>query len=172
MKCVKCGRIIDDDSMFCEYCGEPMQIIEEEPRSQYRREFDSYSKCPFCGAVLGSFKAYCDFCGHELRKEKADMVIGRLSNALAEVDVQKQQHESSYVNIFMRSVYGKNVDTFDDVERKVNIISNFAIPTDRENLLEFMIMAYSNIKVEAYNTQQKPMDDSIMRLNQAWLSKM
>ncbi|MCR4746282.1 MAG: zinc-ribbon domain-containing protein [Lachnospiraceae bacterium] len=38
MKCSKCGKIIDDDSRFCRFCGNPVETVEETVQKEEIKE--------------------------------------------------------------------------------------------------------------------------------------
>ena len=75
----------------------------------------------------------------------------------------------------MKMVFGKDFKEENEVEeaqerfdehkrqQKANLIINFSVPNTREDILEFMILASSNIDVK------KGIDDEVTK---AWLSKL
>ena len=70
--CGKCGNIVPDDSSFCPFCGEK---IENEPEPALK-------KCPQCGLVLPEDSRFCPFCGH---------TVGTTAPAPAKPVEEKQQ---------------------------------------------------------------------------------
>ena len=55
MKCISCGKEIGDNTKFCQYCGEPVNVAKIKPSSQ--------STCPKCGAIIKPGNTFCTQCG-------------------------------------------------------------------------------------------------------------
>ncbi|MBO5174109.1 MAG: zinc-ribbon domain-containing protein [Eubacterium sp.] len=90
-------------------------------------------KCPNCGEVLPSFVTNCPSCGYELRGTTAT---------------------SSIVTFY------KDLNNTQSVEQRSNMIRNFPIPNAKEDIIEFMVLASSNISGE--NNKD---------ISKAWLAK-
>ena len=90
-------------------------------------------KCPLCGEIINSFVPICPSCGYEIRGiSNSDAVQG----------------------------FAKKLDLVRTTQEKVSIIRNFPIPNTKEDILEFMILAASNIS------------DNLERdISDAWISK-
>lgn len=131
--CVNCGYNIDDGAKFCPNCGYSVAVnksIHNGRKTVY--EGDIY-KCPNCGEVLPSFAANCPSCGYEIRGNSAVKSI-----------------QEFYLEI-NRATTNSQVDS---------MIRNFPIPNSKEDILEFMVIASSNILGE---------DDK--DIYEAWLAK-
>ncbi len=87
-------------------------------------------KCPNCGSIIESGMAVCSSCGFALNAEGANSASERLANMLMELD-------SSTRNMLKSNSSDYSMD--DLAREKANIIRNFPIPTDKANLLEFII---------------------------------
>lgn len=94
------------------------------------RKGDVY-KCPNCGEPLKSFVAVCPSCNYELRDFSAS--------------VQK--------------LYEK-LEVVVSIDEKAMLIRNYPVPNTKEDILEFMILASSNINGETHKN-----------LFDAWVSK-
>lgn len=109
-------------------------------------------KCPCCGANLNSFVSSCRFCGYELRKVKATDSLSELSRMLLSVNDEPGAEQ-----------------------KKADIIKSYPIPNAFEDILDFMIMAASNIDPMAYDTSNRAdlTEDGKKRilLSNAWESK-
>ncbi|MBQ7907731.1 MAG: zinc-ribbon domain-containing protein [Clostridia bacterium] len=134
--------------VFCTNCGkealEEMRFCIEcgtaltgKAHNEKNRKYD---KCVNCGAEIELFSLVCKYCGHELRKKESSVAVMELCQRL-----QKVQNENQA--IFM--------------------IENFPIPNTREDIFEFMILAYSNFDALYYNTHLHVKD-----VSDAWLSKI
>ena len=115
--CRYCGKQLLDDSKFCNGCG---KSIDGSTRTEQRLSaFEGeIHKCPNCGEVLESFSSHCSACGYELRNAKASESIKEFT--------AKIEHATSE-------------------EQKITIIRNFPVPNTKEDILEFMILASTNI---------------------------
>ena len=148
--CIKCGTNIDDDDRFCPECGFEMNIKAEEPvveetvdatpiveeaKKEERKIVygGEVRKCPNCGEILKSFSAYCPACGCELRGSTTISPISELVNKL------------------------ENTDSLDE---RIELITNFYVPNTKEDIIDFFILAISNLENSKHDT-----DD-------AWKSKL
>ncbi len=83
MICGKCGKRIDDDSVFCEFCGAKAESAQ--PKKAYEPGQNiRYVYCAHCGARIEDASIFCDQCGEPLEMqessdehtEKVDMETG------------------------------------------------------------------------------------------------
>lgn len=132
MYCEKCGEKLNEGAKFCHGCGAPITQSTENGRKQsFAGEI---VKCPSCGEILSAFEGICPSCGFELRNIKSSKAV----NAFA-YELKKSTSNSE----------------------KANIIRNFPVPNTREDILEFLILASSNIEEDIQND-----------ISEAWKSKM
>lgn len=125
MYCKNCGKQIDDNSKFCQFCGATIAGEEkhEDEQSQATRRavFDgTIHKCPNCGQVLGSFAAICPTCGYE---------------------IQKEYDEKDAINVFAKKMISAN-----SLEEKTNCIASFNVPNTKRDLVEFSDYVIASIK--------------------------
>ncbi|MDG1350242.1 MAG: hypothetical protein P8P80_04015 [Crocinitomicaceae bacterium] len=100
--------------------------------------------CPACGATADSMKLSCGECGHEFRNTG-------LSNLISEFKEKIEKAETNAIQEKSTGLFGKlmaMVDQETDNERKIynakaNIIKNFPIPSNKEDLIEFMTFSTS-----------------------------
>lgn len=120
--CVNCGEKIKDNSKFCTNCGQVV-IPHKKPTEERKSAFDGeVHKCPNCGEILNSFSPNCPSCGYELR-------------------------DSAATNSVQRLYWELNKAT--SIEQKTLIIRNYPIPNAKEDIIEFMILASTNISGES-----------------------
>lgn len=121
--CTYCGTKTADNARFCPNCGTVIQRTENFFKTDQKEVYDGkIHKCPHCGEVLGSFAASCPACGYELRGKSATESI------------------QSFYRDLMQS---------QTVFRKDQMIRNFPVLNAREDIIEFMILASTNLLVEA-----------------------
>ena len=136
--CDNCGNELLESSKFCPECGQTVKAKESERKISYEGEIH---KCPSCGEVLSAFAVNCPSCGYEIRGGKAS------SSA--------------------REFAARLVDTAND-EQKVTLIQSFPIPNNKEDILEFMIVASTNFDASA-NMSGTGMKKTV---SDAWLAKV
>lgn len=113
--CTNCGAEITEGDKFCTKCGAANNRTGNERKSFYD---GSIHKCPNCGETLASFSSVCPSCGYEIQgKTAADSV---------------------------QSFY-RDLNRAQTTEQKDHMIRNFPIPNTKEDIIEFMILASSNI---------------------------
>lgn len=145
--CNKCGKELRMDAKFCDGCGhmvgQAITNMAHESKAQaltndkaVRRVVyeGDIRKCAGCGEIINSFVANCPSCGLELRGV-----------------------ESS------RSVYefAMNLSKLTNKNQKVMLIRSFPIPNTKEDILEFMVLASTNIEGACEST-----------LSYAWKAKI
>ena len=154
MYCKNCGEQIDDNSKFCNNCG--TQIVKEQNgKSQYVGEI---KKCPYCGAQISAFQEKCDICGFELRNIETSNSVKRFKEEIVRI---KQKIKTQEKGIFVK----KNITNKNDIEEElVSFITSYPIPNTREDIIEFFILAKSNVNNIRLN------EDKINTIDGAWLT--
>lgn len=114
--CTKCGNYIGPNIRFCSACGTPVSQEDRQCRETYE---GVVHRCPNCGETISSFSQACPSCGLELRDVRT---AGRVSDLAAELKKT------------------------DNIEDKHELIINYHIPNTREDIIEFFILASSNIE--------------------------
>jgi len=65
MKCRNCGREIDEEAKFCEFCGKST-ASEEKP------VVEELMYCRNCGKRIRKDASFCKFCGESFKEEKVN----------------------------------------------------------------------------------------------------
>lgn len=132
---------------FCSNCGNKVkdgskfcEVCGIELQSGEKNEhLDSVVCCPQCGAVVNSFLGKCEFCGAEFRGLDVSKSIKEFAKLLAEEKSEKQ---------------------------RIVIINNYPIPNTKEDIMDYMILASSNI-----GYREDLCDKDTEQYEQAWLTK-
>lgn len=191
--CSYCGTKLDQGARFCKSCGKaltqtaqpstssndtdesPTETFSHEPITERKTVYEgNIHKCPNCGELLDSFRSHCPSCGYEIRDARSSSSVRELAMKLEKIEAQKMPHIEEKKSV-MKMLVGKDFKEEDEVEeaqerfdehkrqQKANLIINFSVPNTKEDILEFMILASSNIDVK------KGLDDEVSK---AWLSKL
>ncbi len=132
--CTNCGGQIKKEAKFCSNCGCAKNSFQSNAQSERKTVYEgNLHKCPNCGEILPSFITNCTSCGCELRGTAA-------VNSVRELYLEL--HETN------------------GISKRDILIRNFPIPNSKEDILEFMILASSNILGE---------DDR--KIYEAWIAK-
>lgn len=115
--CINCGQELDDSAKFCANCGKAVGTSQNETVEQRKIVYEGeIHKCPNCGEMLSSLAVICPSCGYEIRGSKASDSVKEFAMRLADVENNQQ---------------------------KIIIIQSFPIPNNKEDILEFLILAAS-----------------------------
>lgn len=171
VNCKKCGkRIMTKAPKFCPDCGAAMG--EEDSSNQRRQVFEgTVHKCPSCGEILNTFELICPSCGYELRNTKVTSAVKELTDKLQQIDAGAGSITNGIRNIVKGEAFIGNYT------RKASLIKSFAIPNNKGDIMEFLILATSNIDPECYNMLNIYKGANIKQLRKerivsdAWISK-
>ena len=150
--CTRCGAQLKYGARFCDVCG---SMISNEPQikktgsNSLRKTFydGAIHKCPNCGAVLNAFIKNCPACGYELRGV------------------------ASTISVHEFSLYYEKAS---NNAQKADLIRTYAIPNTKEDILEFVILASSNIDPTSYTRGGIIVagGTSQQELSEAWMAKL
>jgi len=164
--CSSCGTQLKKGAKFCSGCG--MQIgesLKEDSTSQTTRTQEyagTILKCPNCGESINKTTAICPSCGHQIVGASAIKSETDLYNRLMEIEKTRKK------NIFGMG----NEDEVD--EKKLTLIQNFPIPNTIDDIINFMVLANTNINVKLskhkiFNNNE---GDYAKKISDAWVLKM
>lgn len=165
--CVKCGTQIAENAKFCQKCGHPTGVNGD--RTTRNQEFvGKLYKCPNCGEVLKSFEINCPSCGYELRGIKASSAVKEFALKLEAIESRREYEKPR--GVFSTTEALQRVSKTD--EQKINLIKNFFVPNSKEDMLEFMILAISNMNMNVYDSANTKVTKAEKEISAAWFSKV
>lgn len=132
------------------------------PAAPKSDKYGDVKKCPSCGAMIESFKTSCGYCGHAFTNVDANSSIERLFKMLNEAEDMRVMEKQS--DNPLSAIGGAFSDALSDIRgpgkvdrKKMEIISNFPIPTTREDMLEFLSLALPRAQKKGnFITAQNP----------------
>ena len=178
--CVNCGATISIGAKFCSECGNKVGtiVLEKEERIERIQSVEKYEsvihRCPHCREVIKSFTSHCPSCGSELRDVQKVSSVQEFAERLEKIS-SKTMPAYNDKGSFMKQVFGKdfnNEDKESEARRRfeesktkemASFIINYTVPNAKEDILEFMILASTNIDAK------KGITDTVSK---AWISKM
>jgi len=180
--CVHCGtEYTDDAARFCSHCGlplpnravAPLDSSGHTPETRKIKFAGELVKCPNCGELVPSFSTTCPSCGWELRGDTSVSRVKELEQRLAALQIQDNSKDHEVARALGLAGLPQND------QRAVNLIETFAIPNTKEDILEFMFTASSNIDprvingIGGFSGYDNASDRQRAKAySQAWLSKM
>ena len=206
MFCINCGTELPDKAKFCFNCGEKTDGIMDnsdsrdnkadrnrEVNDNLERKYVSgtVAKCPGCGEIINEMIAVCPICGIYISRSNANQSVSMFKSELMEIekcrktksDVEREMREGAK-NIFEKALVGIQINA-GEIEgndekiarQKIELVKNFPIPNDVEEVSEFILLAVANIDVKLSKKSLKNVigsrnDNWEKDLSDAWVSKM
>ena len=140
-------------------------------------KFGDVKKCPSCGAMVTSFSAKCSDCGHDFSNIEANASIQKLFKMLNDAEnTRREEEQTSNPLKALGGFYAKalsGVRGMGNVEKKkMEIISNFPIPTTKDDILEFLSLAIPKAKtIGIFLTKNNPENKAHNEFAQVWKTK-
>ena len=167
--CSNCGHQLAEGVNFCFECG--TKVNKQEPSQDEIRKvaYDGeIHKCPNCGDILDAYESVCKACGYEQRGSKATSSVHELAVRLQKIEEARLTSKNN-----SRFSFGQSSEID---QQKINLIRSFVIPNTKEDILEFAVLAASNVDASSYddsygilstlqNGRRKAVSD-------AWLAKL
>ncbi len=168
MFCTKCGQKLANEAAYCSACGAIVEkSVAADQGSRKQVYVGEIRKCPNCGEALSAFEVKCHACGFELQNIAGSKAVVELAEAIAALEANRPPQLQTK----------KNMYEFADIsatptDRSIaNIIQSFVIPNTKEDILEFMILASTNIDTEVLDDGQSTDNVSRKLVANAWIAK-
>lgn len=164
--CKNCGAVLVDGAKFCQKCGTKVDAAAPDRSTRQQEYAGKIYKCPRCGEVLESFVSNCPTCGLELRGTKATSSVQEFALKLEAIEASRRYE---VFPLFSKSSETANYISSTD-QQKISLIENFAVPNAKEDILEFMILATSNIDTSVYGESEPTSGQKAMA--HTWYAKV
>ena len=130
---------------------QPVSPPTAAPKSD---KFGDVKKCPACGAMIQSFQTKCSDCGHEFSNIEANASIQKLFKMLDDAESQRDDKVTAggvIGGLFKNSIGGGAISNAlgggsKTDKRKREIISSFPVPNTKDDILEFLSLAFPKAK--------------------------
>lgn len=137
-------------------------------------KFGDIKKCPACGSMVQSFQTKCIDCGNEFSNIEANASINKLFQMLNDAENERKDEGMSVgkaLGGMFANAYG--VGGGDKVDgKKKTIISNFPIPTTKNDIIEFLSLAVPKAKtVGNFLTKTQPVNKGHNDFVNVWKTK-
>lgn len=163
--CTNCGQELEEGTKFCAECGKATNK-NNQTNEQRKTIYDGeVHKCPNCGDVLDAFESVCETCGYEIRNSKTSNAVREFSLKLEAIETSRPVQSASFKKVLANQHQISETD-----QRKINLIRSFAIPNNKEDILEFLVLASSNIN-ERRDSIWEPLNESEKAVSDAWKAK-
>ena len=134
--CTKCGTKLNDDAVFCHKCGAPVDNVKTASSSA--RE-DKLHKCANCGEPLEWGQTKCPACGWVVRDVEASKTSDSFTHELRGLQQEIGQRSGN------KGFFNRLASFWEANDSKVDLIRTFVVPNTKEDLLEFALVAVSNV---------------------------
>ena len=99
-------------------------------------------KCPNCGEIIPALSVSCPSCGYDFRNIEANSSSKKLAKKLEEVTLAYRDKEDPKIALFDP----KRTVEYRMRAEKASVITNFPIPTTKDDIFEFIITMQTNSK--------------------------
>lgn len=190
--CPFCGSKISEGVKFCSECG--ASLVKKSEKSEMQKQENNNpmpmnpakpkasvnnSVCPSCGMVLSSFAAICPACGREVCRTDVSSACKQLLDKLEYIEANKPlPSKPTTVQSIVKAV-AHNSPWYEDPteleqekideaahKKKIDAISNFVIPNNKKDIMEFLFLAEAKINA-SYNS----MEYDSRSLRNVWYAK-
>lgn len=165
--CSNCGSEVVGGAKFCQKCGNPLSSSGSIYSERQQEFVGKVYKCPNCGEILRSFLRNCPSCGLELRGTKATSSVREFALKLEVIESRREPVKHVLLSSLLSQQHISKTD-----EQKINLIQSFSVPNTKEDMLEFMILATSNVNESKLDKFSGKISKGESALNDAWISKI
>lgn len=176
MFCMKCGKQLPDDAMFCYACGTPFSMNAQQKQENVSEEMPKTVQakmCPQCGCQAKSYQAICPYCWHEFSNVSSSEAVKKLKS---NIDSLERKRKKTDFGIAVEKIGKINLQKNDNTDEKINMaIRTCDVPGKPIDTYEIICFAATNIKWShvAGNTENQSDSKKVLyERNEAWRTLM
>ena len=132
-------------------------------------------KCPACGAYVDSFQTRCQDCGHEFRNIANAHIVDDLMRKLQEAEqlAFNSKPKIDFLGSIQRFTDAESYNKGKAMDAKSKVISTFPVPNTKEDFLEILSLALSQVNSTKVHFAEKLQGTSgvasyNLRYREAW----
>jgi membrane-associated HD superfamily phosphohydrolase len=148
---------VDADEVEMVLDGKLHQLEASIPKE--KEKVGNIKTCPACGASLKAFQITCVDCGHELSGTKANVTISKLLEEIEKIN-NKEILSPKILKGALGDLAQKNTIDMERNKLKSELINNYPIPINKEDLFEFLQVSCTQYSANGNVT-----------MNDVWLKK-
>ena len=137
---------------------------EKQKREEQEKIAEALRKCPKCGQPLKAMTAVCSLCGYEMRNSKTTNSVLELTREINKLE----KNRNTVTDKLSTIVSGRKTHPTD--EKIASLIRNYIVPNNKEDIMEFMILAAGNMDAGVLAGAQRESQVSEVIIK-AWESK-
>ncbi|MBR4341244.1 MAG: zinc ribbon domain-containing protein [Lachnospiraceae bacterium] len=174
--CMKCGKELPDDAMFCYACGTPFSMNAQQKQENVSEEVPKTVQakmCPQCGYQAKSYQAICPYCWHEFSNVSSSEAVKKLKS---NIDNLERKRKKTDFGIAVEKIGKINLQKNDNTDEKINMaIRTCDVPGKPVDTYEIICFAATNIKWSHVAGNAEIQSDSkkvLYERNDAWRTLM
>ena len=174
--CGNCGHRLSSGDAYCPNCGASSSSTQgfgsssnQLGSAKKNRSSEDIYNCPACGEALDAFALTCPACGFELRDKQAATSMADFSRRLNDIEATRPAKKKGRFG--KGSGHDERTEVSPTDQREVTLIQSFPIPNTKEDLVEFLVLAASNVDPKTFAETQDA-TASARALSSAWYSKL
>ena len=141
---------VDQDEFEMVLEGKLHKINKQEilPTQSFEKKSNKegdIKKCPSCGASVESFTSNCKECGHEFRNTQANSKLQELLDKMGKIDTLKIDSPKILMSKLNPNIQKMQIEN-ERTKMKSELILNFPIPNNKEDIIEFLSVSFSQGK--------------------------
>lgn len=140
-------------SVVISACAKINDVINEQtsPDPEPNYDFDDdddwveeITKCPNCQSPVDIFSVNCPYCGTPIIRKHGSSACQQLTRKLNMIEDSRPKATLFNSVTTIIDMASQNLDSTD--QKKVNLIRNFIVPNNKGDIIEFLLLAESNMK--------------------------
>ena len=155
---------------------EKLRKTETDPIQETAPNKPVVLRCQSCGATVDTFSIRCPYCGSEIIHQSRSTACQNLVNRLQQIEASRPADTiiNSVTSVLNRVTKNGKIDSTD--RQKMDLISNFVVPNNKADIIEFLLLAENQAEIchhlkDTYAESQHYENSIQGELEKIWKSK-